>query len=93
MDQGHADLFDPLLEGKEAGGGPGTGSDGVLVEDLLGGFSQLVAPDSKVDDAKGPATSSAHSRYWSIKWYGGRGRFDTPGKYFAAHRPQGQHPP
>ena len=21
-----------------------------------------------------------HSRYWSIKWYGGRGRFDTPGK-------------
>ena len=21
-----------------------------------------------------------HSRYWSIKWYGGRGRFDTSGK-------------
>ena len=35
---------------------------------------------------------SGHSRYWRIKWYGGRGRFDTPGKYFAAHRPQGQHP-
>ena len=33
-----------------------------------------------------------HSRYWSIKWYSGRGRFDTPGKYFAAHRPQGQPP-
>ena len=61
MDQGHADLFDPLLEGKEAGGGPGTGSDGVLVEDLLGGFSQLVAPDSKVGDANSPATSSATS--------------------------------
>ena len=61
MDQGHADLFDPLLEGKEAGGGPGIGSDGVLVEDLLGGFSQLVAPDSKVGDANGPVTSSATS--------------------------------
>ena len=61
MDQGHADLFDPLLEGKEAGGGPGNGSDGVMVEDLLGGFSQLVAPDSKVGDANGPATSSATS--------------------------------
>ena len=61
MDQGHADLFDPLLEGKEAGGGPGNGSDGVMVEDLLGGFSQLVAPDSKVGDGNGPATSSATS--------------------------------
>ena len=61
MDQGHADLFDPLLEGKEAGGGPGNGSDGVMVEDLLGGFSQLVAPDSKVGDANGPVTSSATS--------------------------------
>ena len=37
-------------------------------------------------------SSPSHSRYWRIKWYGGRGRFDTPGKYFAAHRPQGQHP-
>ena len=37
-------------------------------------------------------TSLTHSRYWRIKWYGGKGRFDTPGKYFAAHRPQGQHP-
>ena len=61
MDQGHADLFDPLLEGKEVGGGPGNGSDGVMVEDLLGGFSQLVAPDSKVGDGNGPATSSATS--------------------------------
>ena len=61
MDQGHADLFDPLLEGKEAGGGPGNVSDGVMVEDLLGGFSQLVAPDSKVGDGNGPATSSATS--------------------------------
>ena len=61
MDQGHADLFDPLLEGKEAGGGPGNGSDGGMVEDLLGGFSQLVAPDSKVGDGNGPATSSATS--------------------------------
>ena len=24
--------------------------------------------------------NQVHSRYWSIKWYGGRGRFDTPGK-------------
>ena len=61
MDQGHADLFDPLLEGKEAGGGPGNGSDGVMVEDLLGGFSELVAPDSKVGDGNGPATTSATS--------------------------------
>ena len=25
-------------------------------------------------------TGLDHSSYWSIKWYGGRGRFDTPGK-------------
>ena len=81
MDQGHADLFDPLLEGKEAGGGPGTGSDGVLVEDLLGGFSQLVAPDSKVDDAKGPATSSATS-FFLLDLDTGGGGGDAPATDF-----------
>ena len=78
MDQGHADLFDPLLEGKEAGGGPGNGSDGVMVEDLLGGFSQLVAPDSKVGDGNGPATSSATSFFLLDLDTGGGGGGDVP---------------
>ena len=26
--------------------------------------------------AKAEQTDQTHSRYWSIKWYGGRGRFD-----------------
>ena len=78
MDQGHADLFDPLLEGKEAGGGPGNGSDGVMVEDLLGGFSQLVAPDSKVGDANGPVTSSATSFFLLDLDTGGGGGGDVP---------------
>ena len=78
MDQGHADLFDPLLEGKEAGGGPGNGSDGVMVEDLLGGFSQLVAPDSKVGDANGLATSSATSFFLLDLDTGGGGGGDVP---------------
>ena len=30
--------------------------------------------------AKGNARGPGYSRYWSIKWYGGRGRFETPGK-------------
>ena len=81
MDQGHADLFDPLLEGKEAGGGPGTGSDGVLVEDLLGGFSQLVAPDSKVGDANGPVTSSATS-FFLLDLDTGGGGGDAPATDF-----------
>ena len=81
MDQGHADLFDPLLEGKEAGGGPGTGSDGVLVEDLLGGFSQLVAPDSKVGDANSPATSSATS-FFLLDLDTGGGGGDAPATDF-----------
>ena len=81
MDQGHADLFDPLLEGKEGGGGPGTGSDGVLVEDLLGGFSQLVAPDSKVGDANSPATSSATS-FFLLDLDTGGGGGDAPATDF-----------
>ena len=81
MDQGHADVFDPLLEGKEAGGGPGTGSDGVLVEDLLGGFSQLVAPDSKVGDANSPATSSATS-FFLLDLDTGGGGGDAPATDF-----------
>ena len=35
-------------------------------------------------------TNEGHSSYWSIKWYGGRGRFDTPGILISAHCPQGQ---
>ena len=81
MDQGHADLFDPLLEGKEASGGSGTGSDGVLVEDLLGGFSQLVAPDSKVGDANSPATSSATS-FFLLDLDTGGGGGDAPATDF-----------
>ena len=37
--------------------------------------------------------SPGHSSYWSIKWYGGRGRFDTPEKLICAHRPKEEHPP
>ena len=81
MDQGHADLFDPLLEGKEASGGSGTGSDGVLVEDLLGGFSQLVAPDSKVGDANSPVTSSATS-FFLLDLDTGGGGGDAPATDF-----------
>ena len=60
MDQGDANLFDPLVVvgAKEAGGGQ---SDGVMVEDLLGGFSEMVAPDSKPGESNGPTNSSATS--------------------------------
>ena len=57
---GDANLFDPLVVvgAKEAGGGQ---SDGVMVEDLLGGFSEMVAPDSKPGESNGPTNSSATS--------------------------------
>ena len=60
MDEGDANLFDPLMGAKEAGG---ESNDGVMVEDLLGGFSQMVPPDSKpaVDSSGGPTNSSATS--------------------------------
>ena len=36
---------------------------------------------SPADLEKSPLASGlGHSSYWSIKCYGGRGRFDTPGK-------------
>ena len=57
MDQGDANLFDPLMVGaKEAGGE----SNGVMVEDLLGGFSEMVPPDLKAADPN-PANGSATS--------------------------------
>ena len=60
MDKGDANLFDPLMGAKEAGG---ESNDGVMVEDLLGGFSEMVPPDSKpaVDLSGGPTNSSATS--------------------------------
>ena len=66
MDQGDANLFDPLMGGKEGGGGE---SNGVMVEDLLGGFSEMVPPDSKsVDSSAGPSNGSATSFFPGTKY-------------------------
>ena len=77
MDQGDANLFDPLMGAKEAGGE----SNGVMVEDLLGGFSEMVAPDLKAADSTNPTNGSATS-FFLLDLDTGGGGGDTPAPDF-----------
>ena len=88
MDQGDANLFDPLMGAKEAGGE----SNGVMVEDLLGGFSEMVAPDLKAADSTNPTNGSATSFFLlDLDTGGGGGDTSAPdfmlGKSDAMMRP------
>ena len=79
MDQVDANLFDPLMGAKEGGGGPSGESNGVMVEDLLGGFSEMVPPDLKaVDPSAGPANGSATSFFLLDLDTGGGGETSAP---------------
>ena len=89
MDQGDANLFDPLMGAKEAGGDK---SNGVMVEDLLGGFSEMVAPDLKAADSTNPTNGSATSFFLlDLDTGGGGGDTSAPdfmlGKSDAMMRP------
>ena len=79
MDQVDANLFDPLMGAKEGGGGPSGESNGVMVEDLLGGFSEMVPPDLKAaDPSAGPTNGSATSFFLLDLDTGGGGETSAP---------------